>query len=196
MKIVATADLHGWLGMDMPEADVLVIAGDVCPDENVAMQLAWLDGPFRNWLRAQPAKRVIGIAGNHDFVFEKWGGAVRELYLPWRYLEDRSCLIEGVRFHGIPWVPNLSNWAFHADDHRLDERYDNIADDVDVVISHGPPQFYCDKTCPSYGSVNAGAPVANGMLKRGARRLSSAGTSTRATARQSTRPGPRFTTWR
>jgi Icc-related predicted phosphoesterase len=168
MQILATADLHGTLPDIHEQAnacDAVVIAGDVAPDVPVAQQLAWLDGPFREWLSAfeQP---VIGIAGNHDFVFEKWGVACRELMLPWKYLQDDSCVRGGVRFHGIPWVPKLSRWAFHADDHRLDMYYDAIPNDVDVVISHGPPQFHCDKTVPMYGGVNAGAPQANGMMFR------------------------------
>ena len=168
MRIMATSDLHGNLPdihEDARSHDVLVIAGDHCPDVPVAQQLAWLDGPFRNWLSKFEC-HVIAIAGNHDFVFEKWAVAVRELMLPWCYLEDRETTYQGVKFYGLPWVPNLSNWAFHADDHRLDLYYDQVPNDTDVVISHGPPQFYCDFTCPTYGSQHAGAPHVNGMLRR------------------------------
>jgi Icc-related predicted phosphoesterase len=168
MQIYATSDLHGALPDIHEQAsacDVVVIAGDVAPDVPVAQQLAWLDGPFRNWL-AEFDRRVIGIAGNHDFVFEKWGAACRELMLPWTYLEDSGTEHDGVRIWGLPWVPNLSNWAFHADDHRLDLYYDQVPLGTHVVVSHGPPQFHCDKTVPRYGSQNAGTPVANGMLLR------------------------------
>lgn len=164
--ILATADLHGTLPEDFPESDVLIIAGDICPDVPVAQQLAFLDGPFRNWLLDQRATNIVGIAGNHDFVVEKWKIAVRELLLPWTYLEDRLVKIQGVNYYGIPWVPNLSGWAFHADDHQLDLYFDQVPSITDVVISHGPPHMYCDLTVPSYGGVHAGSPHAVEMLDR------------------------------
>lgn len=46
MKIVATSDFHGVLPPveSIPECDVLVIAGDVCPlrDHGVEFQRSWL----------------------------------------------------------------------------------------------------------------------------------------------------------
>lgn len=168
-EILATADLHGVLP-EIQECDILIIAGDVCPDfkmqAGVAAQLRWLDTKFRAWLARVPAAHIIGIAGNHDFVFEKWGGAVRDLELPWIYLEDREVSVAGVTFHGIPWVPNLSRWAFHADPQRLQDRFAIINNLVDVVISHGPPLGFRDFTVPKFGAVHAGAPEANEMLHR------------------------------
>jgi Icc-related predicted phosphoesterase len=167
VNIVATSDLHGQLPRITP-CDLLIIAGDVCPlwDHSVGYQLAWLDTTFREWLGDAPCARIVGIAGNHDFVFEKMPRQVEELCLPWTYLQDQATEINGIKLYGLPWVPNLSRWAFHLDDAGLDHVYDAIPDDTDIVVSHGPPMGYGDLTCPLHGTQHAGADQANHMLQR------------------------------
>lgn len=91
MTILATSDLHGQLPTIGP-CDLLLIGGDVCPldDHSQEGQLRWLDQVFRPWLLAIGAKTIIGIAGNHDFIFETRPKAVHELDLPWTYLQDSA----------------------------------------------------------------------------------------------------------
>lgn len=69
VHIVATADLHGILPEIAP-CDILLSGGDICPDVAPLLQVKWLDQPFRKWLENVPAKEIIGIAGNHDKIFE------------------------------------------------------------------------------------------------------------------------------
>jgi Icc-related predicted phosphoesterase len=151
MRIATTADLHGHLPV-VPACDVLVIAGDVTPtaDHDVAFQARWLDTEFRAWLDAAPARAVVGIAGNHDFVFERAPELVPD-DLPWTYLEDSAATIVGVRFWGSPWTPWFFDWAFNApkgeDGERfLAERYAGVPPDTDVLVIHGPPAGYGDLT--------------------------------------------------
>lgn len=148
MRIAAIADLHGHLP-PTPESDVLVIAGDLVPFGLRAPeeQVAWLDGPFREWLAAQPARRIVGIAGNHDFVFQEAPELVPDL--PWTYLQDAGCEIDGVRFWGSPWQPWFFDWAFNAPKEDgeafLAERFALVPEDVDVLVVHGPPRGYGDR---------------------------------------------------
>lgn len=162
MRIVATADLHGHLP-NIPDADLLLIAGDICPDMLSYYQCKWLDKVFRPWLEQYPA--VVGIAGNHDFVFEEMLGAA-DLELPWTYLQDTGTTIQGVKIWGTPWVPLLRNWAFFDEDEDLDKSLDLIPDDTDIVVGHGPPHLYGDLTVPMFGSSHAGYPGINSMLNR------------------------------
>lgn len=147
-KLVLTSDLHGSLP-DIPECDILLIGGDVCPMENHsgAHQLNWLDTTFRNWLKEVPASSIVGIAGNHDFVFENNAAGVESLYLPWTYLKDAMTVVEGISIYGFPWVPNLRNWAFHGgmDCANKQELVDLIPEEVDILLSHGPINGYGDK---------------------------------------------------
>src|SRR5436190_19972122 len=69
LKIAATSDLHGYLPA-VPECDLLLLGGDLCPDGREKDQARWLDTTFRYWLRDVPAKEVVGVAGNHAGVFQ------------------------------------------------------------------------------------------------------------------------------
>ena len=73
MKVVALSDPHGQLPGQVPPCDLLLLAGDLCPVENhgIAFQANWLDRTLRPWLKRVPARKVVGVAGNHDFIFEK-----------------------------------------------------------------------------------------------------------------------------
>jgi Icc-related predicted phosphoesterase len=172
MRVVATADIHGLLP-EVPACDVLVLAGDLCPldDHDVGHQARWLDTAFRAWLDAVPAERVVAIAGNHDFVFERAAAEVPQLR--WTYLQDGVCTIDGVRFWGSPWTPWFLDWAFNAprDDKAEDfltAHYASCPDDADVVILHGPPIGYGDRT--SRGT-DAGSTAALELIDRVASQL-------------------------
>ena len=142
-KIVAISDMHGQLPDDLPACDVLVIGGDICPDflrgyaNGATRQAYWLDTAFREWLWAQEAEAIVGIAGNHDFVLENWGLVPGGL--PWTYLQDSGIAVCGKKFWGTPWVPNLPSWAFYGSPGALQARSDLVPADVDVLITHGPP---------------------------------------------------------
>lgn len=155
MKILATSDLHGRLP-EVEPCDLLIIAGDVCPDfytDRRSEQAAWLDTTFRRWLEDVPAEFVVGIAGNHDFVFET------DMYprdLRWEYLLDDGLEIEGLKLWGSPWVPNLPKWAFHLTDTEADGNWKMVPEDLDILISHGPPVGYGDLVGERFGDVRVG----------------------------------------
>lgn len=164
MRIVATADLHGDLP-EIPECDVLIVAGDVAPDfQTTGKQQDWIENNFGPWLEDAPAEHILGIAGNHDFALELDFGFASGL--PWHYMLDEGIEIDHVSFWGSPWVPNLSRWAFHLLDHEIDEAYAQVPENTNIVITHGPPAFLCDFTVPKFGSVHAGFPGTNDMLDR------------------------------
>lgn len=151
MRVAAVADLHGHLP-DVPECDVLVIAGDITPvhDHRLAFQARWLAERFAPWLEGVAAARVVAIAGNHDFVFEQAPESVPD-GLRWTYLQDGGATIDGVRFWGSPWTPWFYDWAFNAprdddDEAFLEGLYDTVPDDTDVLVIHGPPAGFGDLT--------------------------------------------------
>lgn len=47
-----------------------------------------------------------------------------------------------------PWTPTFEDWAFQDDDDALAEHWRLIPDDVDVLLSHGPPWGVCDLLPP------------------------------------------------
>lgn len=177
MRIVATSDLHGSLP-EIPECDLLLIGGDVCPDyirssrrpgvndisKGESEQSGWLEDTFAPWLEEQPAKQIVGIAGNHDFVFEH---KFLVPTLPWVYLEDQSATVMGLRIYGLPWVPNLPFWAFYGNDTALKLAYEAVTP-CDILLSHGPPKGYGDACGPKYGldGQSVGCQSANFAIQR------------------------------
>ena len=97
-----------------PPCDLLLLGGDLCPVSNhdVAFQAEWLDTTFRRWLEAVPARQVVGVAGNHDFVFERFPISSRAT-CRWTYLQDSGLTWEGLHLWGTPWQPWFFDWAFN-----------------------------------------------------------------------------------
>lgn len=171
MKIVAISDIHGYLPKLQP-CDVVVMCGDILPlniQRNYEASLAWLSGPFQSWALNLDCKKIVFIAGNHDFVFEQlYNEHVHVMgrmathsalqFTPERicstlfqmddeydpkliYLCDSPYIYQGVKFYGIPWCPNLRNWAFYGDSETLREKFNQIPSDFDVLLTHCPPKY-------------------------------------------------------
>jgi Icc-related predicted phosphoesterase len=144
MKIVAVADLHGTLPQT-PACDLLLIGGDVCPIDNhaPAFQAAWLDRTFRRWLRERPARKIVGVAGNHDLIFER-APTLLPRDLPWTYLQDSGVEWEGLRIWGSPWQLWFFDWAFNLYENDIKAKWDLIPAGTDILVLHGPPFGYGD----------------------------------------------------
>jgi Icc-related predicted phosphoesterase len=152
MRVVAVSDLHGTLP-EIPPCDLLLIGGDVTPVENhqVGFQAEWLDREFRRWLERVPARQVVGVAGNHDFVFQQ-----RPELIPgglrWVYLQDSGFEWEGWRIYGTPWQPWFFDWAFNLYEPELVPKWALIPEGTDVLVLHGPPHGFGDAV-PRRGGV-------------------------------------------
>lgn len=153
-KIVAISDLHSNLPK-IPKCDILLIAGDICPDrenrtESVGgsdamfFQMKWLNSTFRDWLDSIPAKEVVAVWGNHDFIGQKRPHMVPTLR--WHLLTDNICTIGDLKIYGSPWQLPFNGWAFNMPDEEMKRKWDAIPDDVDIIVSHGPPAGYGDLT--------------------------------------------------
>lgn len=139
MIVYALSDMHGRLPK-VPKCDVCIIAGDVCPVENhsVAYQQKWLDTTFRTWLEQIPtaSENIIGIAGNHDMIFESNPELVPDL--PWRYLLDESVYIDGLQIYGTPYQKMFCDWPFMKEEYELEALWKDMPN-CDIVVCHGPP---------------------------------------------------------
>jgi Icc-related predicted phosphoesterase len=133
--IAATADLHGFLP-EVPPCDLLLIAGDLCGPSAIERQFVWLKSTFAKWLLEVPAVEVVGIAGNHDWIFEKAPDRVPDLR--WHYLQDSGIELFGLKIYGTPWQPRFCDWAFNLDEPELDRWFAKIPDDTDILLTHGP----------------------------------------------------------
>ncbi len=156
MKVLCLSDLHGCLPEvdTLPEANLVLLAGDYCRDHR---DVRWYRTLFTEWVNALVKRydgAVCGVAGNHDWPFQK------DVELPhsmnWSYLCDSGCEMLGLRIWGSPWQPRFHDWAFNLDEPELARKWSLIPDDTDILLLHGPPQGYGDFS--PFGQVHTGSP--------------------------------------
>jgi Icc-related predicted phosphoesterase len=143
MRLVCVSDTHGYHdAMHVPDGDVLIHAGDLTKCGTLEEVRAAGD-----WLTKLPHKHKLVVAGNHDFLFERDPAAARALFTHATYLEDEAVEIDGVRFYGSPYTPEFFNWAFMLPrGEALRAKWSRIPNDVDVLVTHGPPNKVLDRT--------------------------------------------------
>jgi Icc-related predicted phosphoesterase len=134
MDITAISDLHGFFP-DLPGGDLLIVAGDLTA-RDLENEYALVD----YWINDQPYKKKIVIAGNHDNVLAE----ERFKFQFCDYLCDSGTEFEGLKIWGSPWTltfPGINPkcTAFTGDEKLLAEKFALIPDDIDILITHGPP---------------------------------------------------------
>jgi Icc-related predicted phosphoesterase len=133
-------------GVWLPEeADIIAHSGDMS-----MMGSEFEIDNFLKWYSKLPYKHKLLIAGNHDFLFERQRMIARELlerYPEITYLETSEVVIEGIKFYGEPRQPEFHDFAFNVPRGEKIKRYwDAIPDDVNIIITHGPPKGILDMT--------------------------------------------------
>lgn len=56
-----------------------------------------------------------------------------------KYLENDAIEIDGKKFYGTPYCHQFGNWAFMRDDDHLALIFENIPEDLDVLLTHDAP---------------------------------------------------------
>lgn len=144
MRLVLVSDTHGLHRRmpPVPDGDVLVHAGDLTSYGTLA---GVRDAVA--WLAALPHRHKVCVAGNHDWAFERHPVEAEALVPPGvTYLRDRGATLGGVRFWGSPWQPEFNAWAFNLPrGAALARVWARIPDDVQVLVTHGPPFGVLDR---------------------------------------------------
>lgn len=142
-RIVCISDTHNCNEeIVVPEGDILVHSGDatIKGTEDEVVQ-------FLSWFSALPHKHKIFVAGNHDWMYEIANRRARLLTDNFRiiYLQDSSTEIGGLKIYGSPWQPRFYDWAFNLNrGAEMAEKWAMIPDDIDILITHGPPHKILD----------------------------------------------------
>lgn len=167
MKIHCLSDLHGkYAGLPQIDCELLLISGDILStffgrkrrDVEARVQADEFNNLFSPWLGNQKFEKCVFIWGNHDFIGEKFD--ISNLNIPNNviHLQDSHVDIEinnkNVKIFGTPWTPWFYDWAFNApleevgnkDEPFLNKKFSNCPDNVDIILSHGPPQGILDRT--------------------------------------------------
>ncbi len=151
MKITLISDTHNkhkFVTNDLPGGDLLIHAGDLS-----SMGYEHEIREFCKWFNnIDNYTHKVFIAGNHDWGFQNNVEIVKEIldfYENITYLQDNSTLLgeDMVSVYGSPWQPEFYNWAFNLPRQgvELKEKWDNIPNNTDILITHGPAYGYVDK---------------------------------------------------
>ena len=164
MELVLISDTHNrhkhltsnGMGNILPEGDLLIHSGDLT---GVGQKGEVLD--VLKWFKEVAPRYTHGIvfiAGNHDRSFDpKFNDSIQKpdwlqeelasLSSNIHYLENSDVTINGVKIWGSPITPwfHGDRWAFNV--HRgadIWEVWDQIPNDTDIVITHGPVAYKLD----------------------------------------------------
>ncbi len=147
LRLVLMSDTHQhplseWV---IPDGDVFIHSGDFMKGKKLKAVTA-----FNRQLQKLPHKHKLVVPGNHDWPFERQREAAIAELTAATYLEDREIVIDGVKFYGSPWQPEYRNWAFNMPRGSLElkAKWTAIPDDVDVLITHTPPNTVRDMVWP------------------------------------------------
>jgi Icc-related predicted phosphoesterase len=148
MKIWHISDTHGYHDLlRIPDGIDMVIHSGDCSNSRDPYNNEPEVRKFIDWYSKLSVEHKIYVAGNHDTSIEK--GLVSKKDFQDNnviYLENSSITIEHVTIFGSPHTPSFNNWAFMKDRHKLERFWSNaIHDDVDVIVTHGPPKNILDK---------------------------------------------------
>lgn len=162
MRIVCVSDTHNKLDrIQVPDGDILIHAGDLTRKGHM-QEIA----RAARHLALLPHKHKVVIAGNHDWGLQHSRGLCRLLLTEKGicYLEESEAEICGLRFWGSPWTPWFLGWAFNwPQGESMKRLWDQIPDNADVVVTHGPPRGHGDRT---EDGRDEGCPDLLGALRR------------------------------
>lgn len=168
LKIIAISDLHGYLPDIRDPADIMILGGDIVPlqiQRNILLSKEWFESEFADWIEKLPVDEVFMIAGNHDFYLEN----ITEVNLSSLRIACKGKLIylrNETRVYidknelqwtifGTPYCKIFYNWAFMLSNDKLRDKFKEIPDKVDIIISHDPPFAYgdCDVVMEDYAKL-------------------------------------------
>lgn len=159
MEVIALSDLHGTLPEIKNPADIMLIAGDIIPlhiQFNKPLSKKWFLGDFTDWINSLPVEKVFMVAGNHDaFLQDASKSFFIELYIATKY---KLCYLrnetteyidkEGTswKIFGTPYCHFFGNWPFMRSDEVLEEKFEEIPEEVDILLTHDAP-YGCSDIC-------------------------------------------------
>ncbi|OLN86288.1 putative rhamnogalacturonate lyase C 4 [Colletotrichum chlorophyti] len=156
VTIVCVSDTHNTTPR-LSAGDILVHAGDLTADGTKPELLCAI-----SWLKAQPHRHKVVVAGNHDLCLDEslpqvapaadddvdWGEIV--------YLNGTSAILKcggrEVRIYGEPRTPRFGSWAFqYARSRPRDPWAGTVPAGTDVLVTHAPPKGHMDDEAGHWG---------------------------------------------
>ena len=145
-RIVAISDVHcKWNKLVIPDCDLLISCGDYSfKGENHIVK------DFHKWLNKQPAKEIISVQGNHELAVEKDFNQAKliakEVCPRVHFIDEGLVEIDGIKIWCSAITPWFHNWAWNRyPGEDIQRHWDLIPNDVNILITHGPPYGILDE---------------------------------------------------
>ena len=148
------SDLHGYLP-EVEPCDLVLICGDIVPlriQGRTKDSYKWFSTEFKEWAMDLPCDKVIFIAGNHECTLPNHYNDYKQLF----YNDSKItylCHEEYIYKHkdgkeynifGTPYCQVFGNWAFMLSDPELEEKYSEIPENLDILLTHDAPYGVSD----------------------------------------------------
>jgi Icc-related predicted phosphoesterase len=141
LRFVCMSDTHNEIDkIHIPHGDVFIHCGDAVKHRTSARDIR----RFNHFVGQLPHKYKLFVSGNHCVCLDpKRPDQSQELLGNMTYIQDQLIDIEGVRIYGSPWRPKRGCFyraeAFGYDsEHIRDDKWSNIPEDIDFLLTHGP----------------------------------------------------------
>lgn len=147
IRVVCISDTHGkHESLEVPDGDILIHAGDISHRTGDPFGERRDLQEFNEWLATLPHPHKIVIGGNHDGFLERSRTVGPKFLTNAIYLQDEVVEVMGLKIYGSPMTPRCGNGAFHFKGLSTPERtWKGIPDDVDILVTHGPPKGILDE---------------------------------------------------
>lgn len=149
IRIACVSDTHSRLkGLNVPEADVFVFAGDSVRHQDGEAEFQ----DFCEWIKRVPCREKFFVAGNHDHIVRDSKKRVSELMPGVTVLEDASATVgdTGLSIYGAPWTVGRNLFyladAYEIPGDRVLKKWQQIPTGIDILVTHTPPWDVFDKT--------------------------------------------------
>lgn len=161
MKVTFLSDTHTRQNSmpQLPVGDILIFSGDAMSSGYKPLELT----DFVEWIKDQPYRYKVCVAGNHDRYCEKSPiNQIQDIFNKYydngvRYLHNEMVELNGLKIYGTPYQPYFCGWAFNVPDKKdLYKIYKKIPKNIDILVTHCPPYDILDKSHyprPFYGKT-------------------------------------------
>ena len=161
MKLCVTSDLHGYLP-EIEPCELLLICGDIVSLKHQRYSKSckqWYTKVFQPWIDSLPCDKVLFIPGNHEVGVEGHEDEYRKLFSPtnkatillhdyYEYLSNNGVVY---KIFGTPYCKIFGNWAFMRTNSDLKEKFSEIPEGLDILLTHDVAYGYADQSLQDIG---------------------------------------------
>ena len=155
------SDLHGYLP-EIDKCDLVLICGDIVSLRSQRYPKSckkWYTRVFQPWIDSLPCDKVLFIPGNHEVGMEGHEEEYKKLFGPhnkatvlfhesYEYLGSDG---KTYKIFGTPYCKIFDNWAYMRPNSDLKEKFSEIPEGLDILLTHDVVYGYADQSLQDIG---------------------------------------------